>query len=62
MVCTSVSLIVGNDPSTDLRGTGFLGLLQLLFFVCDPRTAPMARDVYRLSLHETQVRRNINII
>ncbi|XP_077992085.1 ELMO domain-containing protein 3-like [Glandiceps talaboti] len=44
----------GNDPSTDLRATGFLGLMTLLYFVMDPTTLPLARDIYKLSLHEEQ--------
>ncbi|XP_035672540.1 ELMO domain-containing protein 3-like isoform X1 [Branchiostoma floridae] len=44
----------GSDPATDLRGTGFLGLMQVLYFVMEPRTLSLARDIYKLSLHETQ--------
>ncbi|KAG7247427.1 hypothetical protein CRUP_037727, partial [Coryphaenoides rupestris] len=33
----------GTDPSTDLRGTGFLGLMHTLYFVMDPETLPLAR-------------------
>ncbi|XP_059155461.1 ELMO domain-containing protein 3-like [Physella acuta] len=44
----------GNDPATDLRGTGMLALAQLLFFLRDQRTKDLARDVYKLSLHPTQ--------
>ncbi|XP_067657550.1 uncharacterized protein [Haliotis asinina] len=44
----------GRDPSTDLRGVGMLGLLQLLYFLRNPKTAQLARDVYKLSLHPTQ--------
>ncbi|NXO04561.1 ELMD3 protein, partial [Rhinopomastus cyanomelas] len=46
----------GTDPGTDLRGTGMLGLMQLLFFVAEPRTLPLAREIFRLSQHETQAR------
>ena len=45
---------VGNDPATDLRGSGFLSLLQLLCFVTEPKSQPLAQDVYRLSLSEDQ--------
>ncbi|NXE16627.1 ELMD3 protein, partial [Lophotis ruficrista] len=44
----------GADPGTDLRGTGMLGLLQLLHLVTDARTLPLAREIFRLSRHETQ--------
>ncbi|TWW61306.1 RNA-binding motif and ELMO domain-containing protein 1 [Takifugu flavidus] len=44
----------GTDPATDLRGTGFLGLMHTLYLVMDPETLPLARDIYRLSQHRTQ--------
>ncbi|KAL9823463.1 ELMO domain-containing protein 3 isoform 1-T1 [Geothlypis trichas] len=44
----------GADPGTDLRGTGMLGLMQILFFVLDSRTLPLARQIFQLSQHETQ--------
>ncbi|XP_039571099.1 ELMO domain-containing protein 3 isoform X3 [Passer montanus] len=44
----------GADPGTDLRGTGMLGLMQILFFVLDSRTLPLAREIFQLSQHETQ--------
>lgn len=44
----------GADPGTDLRGTGMLGLMQILFFVLDSRTLPLAREIFQLSHHETQ--------
>ncbi|NXK00600.1 ELMD3 protein, partial [Corythaixoides concolor] len=44
----------GTDPGTDLRGTGMLGLMQMLYFVMDARTLPLAREIFRLSQHETQ--------
>ncbi|XP_051924080.1 ELMO domain-containing protein 3 [Hippocampus zosterae] len=43
----------GMDPATDLRGTGFLGLMHTLYFVMDPETLPLARDIYKLSQHPT---------
>ncbi|XP_074837958.1 ELMO domain-containing protein 3 isoform X2 [Carettochelys insculpta] len=44
----------GMDPGTDLRGSGLLGLMQLLYFVMDSRTLPLARDIFKLSQHELQ--------
>ncbi|NXW62660.1 ELMD3 protein, partial [Eurystomus gularis] len=44
----------GADPGTDLRGTGMLGLMQMLFFVMDSQTLPLALDIFKLSQHETQ--------
>ncbi|XP_041955621.1 ELMO domain-containing protein 3 [Alosa sapidissima] len=44
----------GTDPSTDLRGTGFLGLMHTLYLVMDPETLPLARDIYKLSQHPVQ--------
>ena len=47
--------ISGRDPATDLRGTGMLGLVQLVSFLQNDTTAQLARDLYKLSLHPTQV-------
>ncbi|KAI5094641.1 ELMO domain-containing protein 3, partial [Silurus meridionalis] len=44
----------GTDPSTDLRGTGFLALMHTLYLVMDPETLPLARDIYKLSQHPVQ--------
>ncbi|XP_063997257.1 ELMO domain-containing protein 3 isoform X5 [Pogoniulus pusillus] len=44
----------GVDPGTDLRGTGMLGLMQILFFVMDSQMLPLAREIFRLSQQETQ--------
>ncbi|XP_067857221.1 ELMO domain-containing protein 3 [Heptranchias perlo] len=44
----------GTDPGTDLRGTGFLGLMHTLYMVMDLQTLPLARDIYKLSQHQTQ--------
>ncbi|BFY97385.1 hypothetical protein BsWGS_00425 [Bradybaena similaris] len=44
----------GKDPATDLRGTGMLALMHLLYFLQSPSTKDLARDVYKLSLHPTQ--------
>ncbi|XP_050397519.1 uncharacterized protein LOC126815690 isoform X2 [Patella vulgata] len=44
----------GRDPSTDLRGVGVLGLVQLLYFLQHDKYGDIARDIYKLSLHPTQ--------
>ncbi|XP_022098291.1 ELMO domain-containing protein 3-like isoform X2 [Acanthaster planci] len=44
----------GADPATDLRACGFLGLMTLLHFVMDPVRQQLAKDIYKLSLHDTQ--------
>ncbi|NXL86156.1 ELMD3 protein, partial [Alectura lathami] len=44
----------GADPGTDLRGTGMLSLMQMLYFVMDSQMLPLAREIFRLSQHETQ--------
>ncbi|XP_023331477.1 ELMO domain-containing protein 3 [Eurytemora carolleeae] len=44
----------GNDPSTDLRGVGILGIVQGLYLVSTPEILPFAREVYRLSLKPSQ--------
>lgn len=44
----------GSDPATDLRGTGFLGLMHTLYFVMDPEILPLAREIYKLSQHPVQ--------
>ncbi|XP_033757495.1 uncharacterized protein LOC117339891 [Pecten maximus] len=44
----------GNDPSTDLRGTGILGLLNLVHLLRNPKRQSLAQDIYKLSLHPTQ--------
>jgi len=44
----------GNDPSTDLRGVGLLGLVHPLFLLTTPELFPFAMDVYRISLSEAQ--------
>ena len=46
--------IAGEDPSTDLRGCGMLGLLTTLNFISNPTTTALAIDVYRLSEDEVQ--------
>lgn len=45
----------GTDPATDLRACGFLGLMTLLHFVMDSQRLHVVRDIYKLSLNETQV-------
>ena len=49
-ICDGFSL-----ATIDLRGSGMLGLLQLLYMVSDPRLIPLTRDIYRLSRHDEQV-------
>ncbi|NXL39740.1 ELMD3 protein, partial [Glaucidium brasilianum] len=44
----------GADPGTDLRGTGMLGLMQLLYFITDLQTLPLAQEIFKLSHHKTQ--------
>lgn len=44
----------GLDPSTDLRGCGFLGLMTTLYLVTESQTHGLAMDIYKLSQHETQ--------
>jgi len=44
----------GNDPATDLRGVGFLGVVQVLYLVTTPEVLPFAKDVYSLSRSQTQ--------
>ncbi|KAM4677678.1 ELMO domain-containing protein 3 [Discoglossus pictus] len=44
----------GLDPGTDLRAAGLLGLMHPLYMVMEPRTLPLAHDIYRLSQHHTQ--------
>ncbi|NXN75737.1 ELMD3 protein, partial [Himantopus himantopus] len=51
----------GADPGTDLRGTGMLGLMQILYFVMDSQTLPLAREIFQLSQHETQARVRVAI-
>ena len=49
-----ISHLQGNDPSTDLRGVGLLGILQPLFLLTTPDLAGLARDVYKISQSDTQ--------
>jgi len=45
----------GNDPATDLRGVGFLGLIQPLYLVTSsPQTLTLAKDLHKLSQSVTQ--------
>ncbi|KYO17183.1 ELMO domain-containing protein 3 isoform A [Alligator mississippiensis] len=44
----------GLDPGTDLRGTGMLSLMQVLYFVMDPQTFLLAQDIFKLSQHSMQ--------
>ncbi|NWX07062.1 ELMD3 protein, partial [Caloenas nicobarica] len=52
----------GADPGTDLRGTGMLGLMQMLFFVLDAQTLPLAHDIFKLSQHETQAQASGSVL
>ena len=45
----------GSDPITDLRGTGFLGLVHLLCFLMEARTHSLALEIFKLSQDEVQV-------
>jgi hypothetical protein len=55
VVGSRVLFFQGSDPATDLRGVGFLGLVQVLYLVMTPELVPFARDVYALSRKEDQV-------
>jgi hypothetical protein len=44
----------GTDPVTDLRGTGFLGLVHLLYLLMDSKTYSLAAEIYKLSQDEVQ--------
>lgn len=45
----------GDNPATDLRGVGFLGLLQMLHFVTSgPRLLSLARSLHALSVSPDQ--------
>ena len=44
----------GNDPATDLRGVGCLGLINALYFVMTPEIFPLAKDIYLISISENQ--------
>ena len=44
----------GNDPATDLRGVGCLGLIQPLYLVMTPELFPLSKDMYLISLNENQ--------
>lgn len=37
----------GIDPADDLQGVGFLGLVQLVYFLDNPRTMPIAQEIFR---------------
>ena len=47
-------IFLGNDPSTDLRGCGMLGLLTTLHFATSLETKSLAAKVYHLSRDEIQ--------
>ena len=52
---SSFEWLQGNDPATDLRGVGFLGLIQPLYLVTSsPQTLTLAKDLHKLSQSVTQ--------
>lgn len=53
--CYTLVSATGANPATDLRGTGFLALLHLLYLVMDSKTLLMAQEILRLSHHHIQV-------
>ena len=53
-VNNNLNCLLGNDPSTDLRGCGMLGLLTVLHFVASPTTKLLASKIYNLSRDEIQ--------
>ncbi|XP_028968545.1 ELMO domain-containing protein 3 [Galendromus occidentalis] len=44
----------GNDPATDLRGCGILGLLQLLYLSTHPDNEAVTKDIYNISVDHVQ--------
>uniref|UniRef100_A0A915JB20 ELMO domain-containing protein n=1 Tax=Romanomermis culicivorax TaxID=13658 RepID=A0A915JB20_ROMCU len=44
----------GNDPATDFRGVGVLGLLQFLRFVSNKKQENLVHDLFALSRHPVQ--------
>lgn len=44
----------GTDPTTDFRGVGVLGLLQLTFFIVNPETCKLCKVIYDLSNDSVQ--------
>eukprot|EP00118_Oscarella_pearsei_P016691 m.161237 g.161237 ORF g.161237 m.161237 type:complete len:615 (+) comp38808_c0_seq5:29-1873(+) len=44
----------GTDPATDLRGTGFLGLVHLIYLVMDPQRLKLTLEIFRLSQDKIQ--------
>ena len=47
-------ILQGNDPATDLRGVGCLGLVQPLYLTMTPELNPLAKNMFKLSLSENQ--------
>ena len=45
----------GADPATDLRGTGFLGLVHLIYLVMDEQRLRLALEIFQLSQDKVQV-------
>ena len=44
----------GDNPATDLRGVGFLGLIQPLYLVTTPELLGLAKAIYKLSISDKQ--------
>ncbi|XP_065829995.1 uncharacterized protein [Oscarella lobularis] len=44
----------GADPATDLRGTGFLGLVHLIYLVMDEQRLRLALEIFQLSQDKVQ--------
>ena len=47
-------IIQGDNPATDLRGVGFLGLIQPLYLVTTPELLGLAKAIYKLSISDKQ--------
>ena len=47
-------LTQGDNPATDLRGVGFLGLIQPLYLVTTPELLGLAKAIYKLSISDKQ--------
>lgn len=45
----------GVDPADDLQGVGMFGLAQLTYFLANPRTMSLAREIYYYSRQEPHV-------
>lgn len=45
----------GVDPADDLQGVGVFGLAQLIYFLDNPRTISLAREIFRFSRQEPHI-------